>query len=122
VVFDISAQRVWLVGADGQVQRSYLVSGSLTDNLKPGTYAVSVRERHAIGIDNSGTMQLFVVFTHGTRAAIGFHSIPVLHGKPVQTRAQLGTPTSHGCIRQLWSDAVAMWQFAPLGTKVVVTG
>jgi len=39
----------------------------------------------------------------------------------VQTRAQLGTPLSHGCIRQAEPDAKAMWRFARLGTKVVVT-
>lgn len=121
VVFDISAQRVWLVNADGSVARTYPVSGSLTDNLMPGTYAVWSRARHAIGIDNSGTMRLAVWFAHGVHAAIGFHDIPVLDGKPVQTKAQLGTPQSHGCIRQAHPDAKALWQFAPLGTKVVVT-
>ena len=36
VVFSESQQRVWLVREDGTVQRTYLVSGSLTDNLDPG--------------------------------------------------------------------------------------
>jgi lipoprotein-anchoring transpeptidase ErfK/SrfK len=38
----------------------------------------------------------------------------------VQTPAQLGTPLSHGCIRQRTADAKALWHFAPLGTTVVV--
>jgi lipoprotein-anchoring transpeptidase ErfK/SrfK len=38
----------------------------------------------------------------------------------VQTAAELGTPTSHGCIRQRRADARAMWDFASLGTTVVV--
>jgi lipoprotein-anchoring transpeptidase ErfK/SrfK len=38
----------------------------------------------------------------------------------VQTKAQLGTPQSHGCIRQKESDAKALWAFAPIGTTVVV--
>jgi lipoprotein-anchoring transpeptidase ErfK/SrfK len=120
VVFDMSAQRVWLVGRDDSVRRTYLVSGSLTDNLKPGTYEVYSTSRHAIGIDDSGTMQYMVRFAHGKRAAIGFHDIPVDKGEPVQTRAELGTPQSHGCIRQARPDARALWDFAPVGTKVVV--
>jgi lipoprotein-anchoring transpeptidase ErfK/SrfK len=121
VVFSQHLQRVWLVGADDQVARTYLVSGSTTDNLQPGTYAIETRERHAIGIDNSGTMQYFDIFTAGpTGAAIGFHSIPVKNGHLVQTTAQLGTPQSHGCIRQWMPDAIALWRFAPIGTKVVV--
>jgi lipoprotein-anchoring transpeptidase ErfK/SrfK len=120
VVFDMSAQRVWLVGRDDEVRRTYLVSGSLMDNLKPGTYEVYSTSRHAVGIDDSGTMQYMVRFAHGKRAAIGFHDIPVDAGEPVQTRAELGTPQSHGCIRQDRPDARALWDFAPVGTKVVV--
>lgn len=121
IVFSQSLQRVWLVDAHDEATRTYLVSGSVTDNLQPGTYAVTRRQRHAIGIEDSGTMQYFVVFTAGpTGAAIGFHSIPVKNGRPVQTVSELGTPESHGCIRQKTPDAIALWDYAPLGTKVVV--
>ncbi len=122
VVFSESRQRVWLVGAGDDVRRTYLVSGSLYDNLDPGTYAVYSRSEQAWGIDGSGTMRWFVRFTRGPNAAIGFHSIPELDGEPVQTAAQLGTPLSHGCVRQRLADAKALWDFAPIGTTVVVTG
>jgi hypothetical protein len=121
IIFDISDQRVWLVDAGDKVRRTYLVSGSVTDNLDPGTYAVYSRSRWATGVDDSGTMQYFVRFTHGDHAAIGFHSIPTKNGHLLQTRAQLGTPQSHGCIRQALPDAIRLWNFAPVGTKVVVT-
>lgn len=120
VVFDISEQRVWLVDRDGAVERTYPVSGSVYDNLQAGTYSVYSRSLHAIGVDDSGTMMFMVRFAHGPEAAIGFHDIPVLDGKRVQTRDQLGTPLSHGCIRQARPDARALWRFAPLGTRVVV--
>lgn len=122
IVFSQSRQRVWLVSSAKHVERTYLVSGSLTDNLDPGTYSVYSRSEQAWGVDDSGTMRNFVRFTQGdTGAAIGFHDIPIDDGEPVQTVAQLGTPQSHGCIRQRHSDAVALWDFAPLGTTVVVT-
>lgn len=132
IVFDMTRQRVWLVGQRGGrdvspeqsgrdvVRRTYLVSGSLTDNLEPGTYSVYSKSKRAWGVDDSGTMRYMVRFAHGVRAAIGFHDIPVDKGALVQTRAQLGTPQSHGCIRQWRPDARALWSFAPLGTKVVV--
>ena len=67
-------------------------------------------------------MQYFVRFTEGdTARAIGFHDIPVDDGDLVQTVAQLGTPQSHGCIRQERKDAIALWDFAPIGTEVDVT-
>jgi hypothetical protein len=122
VVYSESRQRVWLVTAAERVVRTYEVSGSVYDNLFPGTYEVFSRSEDAVGIDDSGTMRWFVRFTRGTAgAAIGFHTIPVQDGRPVQTHAQLGTPLSHGCIRQRTADAVALWEFAPLGTTVVVT-
>ena len=121
VVFSEDRQRVWLVRGNGAVLRTYLVSGSLYDNLEPGTYSVYSRSEQAWGIDDSGTMKYFVRFTQGDNAAIGFHDIPVDDGQRVQTFEELGTPQSHGCIRQKRADAKVLWEFAPLGTKVVVT-
>jgi hypothetical protein len=87
----------------------------------PGTYSVYSRSRWAVGVDDSGVMQYFVRFTQGpTGAAIGFHTIPTKNDVPLQTPAQLGTPQSHGCIRQATPDAIALWDFAPVGTSVVV--
>lgn len=121
VVFDLSAQRVWLVGAREAVRSTYLVSGSVTDNLGAGSYEVYSRSEHATSYDYSSTMRWMVRFTQGRVAAIGFHAIPRDHdGEPVQTLRQLGTPTSHGCIRQRPRDAKALWDFAPVGTPVVV--
>ncbi len=120
VVFDQSQQRVWLVTRAGRVLRTYLVSGSVSDNLDPGSYQVYSRSSHAYGIDGVSTMRWFVRFTAGESAAIGFHDIPEEAGVPVQNLSQLGTPQSHGCIRQREADARAMWKFAQLETWVYV--
>jgi len=74
----------------------------------------------AWGIDDGGTMKYMVRFAHGKRAAIGFHDIPVKDGEKVQTKGELGTARSGGCIRQWRPDAQALWEFAPRGTAVVV--
>ncbi len=108
-------------GADDEVRHTYLVSGSVYDNLDPGTYEVYSRSEQAWGIDDSGSMKYFVRFAQGDNAAIGFHDIPIDDGERVQSVAELGTPLSHGCIRQRRADAKLLWAFAPLGTKVVVT-
>lgn len=121
VVFDMSEQRVWLVDEDDAVRRTYPVSGSRYDNLDPGSYEVYSRSEQAYAFDGSGSMRYMVRFTQGDNAAIGFHDIPVENGRKAQTKAELGTPQSHGCIRQWPNDAKALWRFAPLGTTVVVT-
>lgn len=121
VVFSESEQRVWLVDADEAVMSTYKVSGSIHDNLDPGTYAVQSHTRHATSYDYGSTMQYFVRFTSGKNAPIGFHDIPVANnGTLLQTTTQLGTPLSSGCIRQERKDAIRLWEFAPVGTTVVV--
>lgn len=122
IVFSEGAQRVWLIDNAGKVQRTYLVSGSKFDNLQPGTYSVQSKTRNATAFDGSGTMEFFVRFATGYTAPIGFHTVPVdNYGRPEQTKSQLGTPQSAGCVRQWRDDAIALWNFAPIGTVVVVT-
>lgn len=121
VVLDLSRQQVWLVRGTGSVLNTYPVSGGVGDNLAPGRYAVYSRSAHATSFDYTSTMRWMVRFTEGANAAIGFHDIPrTSDGEPVQSRTQLGTPLSHGCIRQRPRDARALWRFAPVGTPVVV--
>lgn len=122
IVFDQGDQRVWLVRDDGTVKRTYRVSGSRFDNLDPGSYAVQSKTRHATAFDASGTMEYFVRFATGYSEPIGFHTVPRDNdGVVEQTKSQLGTPLSAGCVRQWEPDAIALWDFAPIGTPVIVT-
>lgn len=122
VVFDITGQQVWLVTSDNEVERTYLVSGSKYDQLAPGTYEVFSVSRHTTSWTGSETMEYMVRFHRGKNSNIGFHDIPVetSTGDEVQTLSELGTPLSDGCIRQDVEDAKALYEFAPLGTAVVV--
>lgn len=122
VVLDLTAQQVWLVDDDGSEHRSYMVSASRYDNLDPGTYEVFSTSRHAVSWNHTETMEYMVRFTRGENANIGFHDIPVSQdsGEEVQTLSELGTPLSDGCIRQDVEDAEALWDFATVGTEVVV--
>ncbi|MGI8434190.1 MAG: L,D-transpeptidase family protein [Nocardioidaceae bacterium] len=123
VVYDISAQRVWLVDADARVLRTYLVSGARNEQLlDPGSYHVSSKSLHAISFNHKETMDFMVRFAQGEHSAIGFHDVPALpDGSLAQSRADLGTPTSAGCIRQWRPDARALWRFTDVGSLVVVT-
>lgn len=121
VIYAKRAQRVWQVNADGSVARTYRVSGRM-DQPNPGTYKVWSRSSYTCSIGNSNTcMRWMVRFAHGPEGDnIGFHEIPRNNGRPLQSDAQLGTPLSHGCVRQSTADAQAMWAFAQIGTTVVV--
>jgi lipoprotein-anchoring transpeptidase ErfK/SrfK len=123
-VYSKSRQRVWTVEADGTVSQTHRVSGRLTWNQPlPGTYHVFSRSMYTCNIKHPNICWRFMVrFAKGGDDGdnIGFHEIPKKDGVPVQTVAQLGQPLSGGCVRQATPDAIYMWDWAPVGTKVVV--
>ena len=120
IVYSNSQQRVWLVEVDGVVSDSYLVSGR-RNVPNPGVFSVYSKSPVAWAGHDGITMNHMVRFTRGSRLAIGFHSIPRYRsGRPLQTEAQLGTFRSAGCIRQADDKARALYEWAPIGTTVVV--
>jgi lipoprotein-anchoring transpeptidase ErfK/SrfK len=125
IVYSKSAQRVWVVEADETVSKTHLVSGRRTWNQPlPGHYDVFSRSSYTCNIKNPSICWRYMVrFTRGPEGDnIGFHEIPKRNGVPVQTVAQLGTPLSGGCVRQATPDAIFIWDWAPVGTHVVVLG
>ncbi|MCY4515845.1 MAG: L,D-transpeptidase family protein [Acidimicrobiaceae bacterium] len=121
VAYGLSAQRVWLFEADGTLYDTYPVTGrhSLPG---PGRYAVFSKSVRSRSLDGSLTMEHMVRFTHGRNGgAIGFHSIPrTLSGAPVQSIHDLGEPGSAGCVRQQDTKARQLFDWAAIGTPVVV--
>jgi lipoprotein-anchoring transpeptidase ErfK/SrfK len=118
VVYCNSCQRVWLVEEDDYVFWSYPVSGRRS-YPRPGTYKV-IRKVHP-GMSHELRLPYFVGFTYGTTTDVGFHGIPVRpNGSQIQSDSQLGTYRSAGCVRQSQPAARLLWDFAPMGTTVVV--
>ena len=103
--------------------RTYLVSGSIYDNLDPGTFRVYSRSEAAVGIDDSGTMKYFVRFTTGDQgAAIGFHDIPIDEGAAGADASPSSAPrcrTAASARRARTRSRCGSSR--PIGTTVVVT-
>ena len=120
VIYSNPKQRVWLVDSQGNVVGTWLVSGRRSIPAG-GSYKVFSRSRYTRSMDYRYRMEYMVRFAHGREAAIGFHSIPVDdNGNKAQSESELGSYRSAGCVRQKYSDAQKMWDFAQLDTKVVV--
>ncbi|HVE91101.1 MAG TPA: L,D-transpeptidase [Actinomycetota bacterium] len=120
VVYSNSQQRVWLVEQNGTVFGTWPVSGR-KNVPKPGTHSVFSRSRNSSA---SGGLRLeyMVRFIRGKPLAIGFHAIPTNRkGQQIQRDDEVGQFRSRGCVRQRKADAARMWDWAQLGTKVVVT-
>jgi len=123
VVYDRAGQRVWAVGEDDQVIRSWLVSGSQYENEVPGTHEVFSRSEQSTAWNGKAILPLMIRWYPTDIGNLGFHGIPirVADGSVYQTTDELGTRLSGGCQRQHNVDAEFMWNFAVEGTKVVVT-
>ena len=121
IVYSNSAQRIWTVEADGRVSDSYLVSGR-QGVPAPGSYAVFSKSPKAWAGHHGITMDNMVRFARGRSLAIGFHAIPTYSdGRPLQTETELGQFRSSGCVRQRADKAQRLYDWAPIGTPVIVT-
>ena len=122
VVYSKNRMRVWIVDGNNVTIRTYRVSGRF-GQPDPGTYQVFSRSSYTCNIDHPNICMRFMVrFAHGPLGDnIGFHEIPKKDGVPIQSDAQLGQALSGGCVRQATDDALFMWDFAGIGTTVVVS-
>ncbi len=122
LVYDRAGQRVWAVSKDEVVIRSWLIAGSKYSNELPGTHQVYSRSDVSTAWNGKAWLPKMVRWLKTDIGAIGFHAIPlhVEDDSPYQTEAELGQRLSGGCQRQANRDADFTWDFAQIGTTVVV--
>lgn len=122
VVYDRAGQRVWAVDANNRVIRSWLVSGSKYNNEVPGVHKVYSRSEVSTAWNGRAYLPHMIRWLKTDIGNIGFHGIPrhVSDGSRYEKDSELGTRLSGGCQRQADLDANFMWDFAQIGTTVVV--
>ena len=122
VVYSNSLQWVWAIDEDETVVRSMPVSGR-RGVPAAGTYKVTSQSAWSYSLDFEGVdFRWMTRFAKGPAGGnIGFHEIPRKDGKAMQTEAQLGSFAGSGCIRMTTMDVKFLYQWAKLGTPVVVT-
>ncbi|MFF5254956.1 hypothetical protein ACFY4K_23350 [Streptomyces leeuwenhoekii] len=112
VVYSLDDDRVWLVGPDNRVQRTFKVVPSSVDPA-PGSYAVTSRSKAITGSDGI-PVEHVVRFAGVDGVVIGFSAA---------VDGSMPTPNPHvrtGGIRQSRADGHAMWHFATIGQRIVV--
>ena len=122
VVYSRTGQRVWAVNSDGTIIRSWLVSGSKYNNEAPGVHKVYSKSPQSTAWNGKAILPMMIRYQKTSIGAIGFHGIPVhvSDGTVYQTDAELGSRLSGGCQRQNNLDAKFLWDWADVGTTVVV--
>ena len=77
IVYDRAGQRVWAVGEDGAIIRSWLVSGSKYSNEEPGTHEVYSRSEQSTAWNGKAWLPQMVRYQRTDIGHIGFHAIPL---------------------------------------------
>ena len=121
IVYANRQQRVWVINADNEVLRTFPVSGMLGQPGN-GTFSVFSKSPTSFSPEFAGvTFRFMTRFAIGRNGGnIGFHEIPIRNSKPMQTVDELGAFKGSGCLRSSTQDALFIYQWATLGTKVVV--
>jgi lipoprotein-anchoring transpeptidase ErfK/SrfK len=121
IVYANRQQRVWVINADNEVIRTFPVSGMIGQPGK-GTFSVFSKSPTSYSPEFAGvTFRFMTRFAIGRNGGnIGFHEIPVRNNKPMQTVDELGAFKGSGCLRSSTQDALFIYRWATLGTKVVV--
>ena len=122
LVYSRTDQRVWAVDENNVVIRSWLVAGSKYENETPGVHHVYSKSEVTTAWNGKAYLKWMVRYIKTDIGNIGFHQIPthVSDGSVYQTEAELGQRLSGGCQRQAELDALFVWDFATIGTTVVV--
>ena len=121
IVYANRQQRVWVINADNEVIRTFPVSGML-GQPGDGTFSVFSKSPTSYSPEFAGvTFRFMTRFALGRNGGnIGFHEIPIRNSKPMQTVDELGAFKGSGCLRSSTQDALFIYRWATLGTKVVV--
>ena len=124
VIYTLSGHQIWMIDENDRLVDTYPVTGR-RGIPHPGTYSVFSKSVNAWAPYGGITMKHMVRFvrpgTWGNQWSYGFHSIPnYSNGTPMQTEAELGSYGSGGCIRQANAKAAVMFDWADIGTTVIV--
>ncbi|MEU5699555.1 L,D-transpeptidase [Streptomyces aurantiacus] len=112
VVYSLDDDRVWLVEQDDRVRRTFRVSPGTVDP-PPGRYVVTSRSGTIVGSDGVAVEHV-VRFASLNGIAIGFSAAADGSATPPDPTKKLGG------IRESKESGTATWDFATIGTRVVV--
>lgn len=127
IYIDLSEQQATLFDENG-IYTQYQVSSGAADTPTPrGRF--SIHRKQKLRVSNQDVpyrMPYYMAFTKSE--SHGLHALPYLGNGPEssafwhEARNHIGRPVSHGCVRFLPEDAAALFDWAKVGTPVIIQG
>ncbi len=112
---DLSQQRLTLWVGNTQVMSTLISSGLAATPTETGEF--KVYEKHPV-MTMTGTILGEYYYVPNIKWVSFFDGGEALHG--TYWHHNFGHPMSHGCINMTEADAKVLYDFAPIGTKVIV--
>ena len=125
IYIDLSEQQATLI-ENGEILRNYPVSSGAWETPTPrGRFQIHSKQTLRISSqDVPYRMPYYMAFTKSK--SHGFHALPYLGNVATnsdywhEALDHIGRPVSHGCVRFLPDDAKEMYEWAEVGTQVII--
>lgn len=120
IIVDKSEQRAY-VYQDRELLWTFIIStGMAGSETWEGTFQVRSKIPNAYAYNWGLQMPYWLGFYHTGYLENGFHALPIMSSGAVLWDGYLGTPVSYGCVILSYPDAEILYQWAEIGTEVVV--
>ena len=120
IVVSISKQHLWAYSGD-QVVYSFIAStGLATSPTAPGTYRVLDKIPNAYASTWNLQMPYWLGIYYVGRIENGIHALPILSSGQTLWSGLLGRPASFGCVILDTASARSLYNWADLGTPVII--
>lgn len=122
ILVDLSEQQMYAYLDNTAIRVFPISTGKASTPTPTGETHIILKQEVRVGHEPPHyIMPKFMMYRYG---GYGMHALPSLGNDGgwfwTEARNHIGIPVSHGCIRLLPEDADFMYDFTPVGTKVVV--
>lgn len=120
IVVSISRQHLWAYDGSREVYSFIASTGLATSPTKPGVYRVLDKIPNAYASTWNLQMPYWMGIYYVGRIENGIHALPILSSGQTLWSGYLGRPVSFGCIVLDTKAAAKLYQWADVGTVVVI--
>ncbi len=124
IIVDLSEQKLKMVENNKVISIRQISTGKWSTPTPTGEYKTKNKITTAYSKPYGLYMEYWMAFS--ADGSYGLHALPFWKlkdgGKLYEGASHIGTPVSHGCIRQTVEDAKSLYEWAPVGTPVTIQG
>lgn len=120
ITVDRSDQRAYVYEGNELLWTFVVSTGMPGSETWDGTFAVRSKIPNAYAQLWGLQMPYWLGFYHTGYLENGFHALPIMPSGAILWDGYLGTPVSYGCVILSYEDAETLYQWAEIGTEVVV--